>query len=67
MLGEQVTMIAASDRLAHHSIIFEMNVEGYRRRDAFGRKSRSAPLLEGKETADRDCRCQRQSTRDTNS
>jgi len=28
--GDQAMMIAAVDRLARHSIIFEMNVESYR-------------------------------------
>jgi len=32
---DQAMMIAAIDRLVHHSIIFEMNVESYRRRGAF--------------------------------
>ena len=31
-------LIAAIDRLVHHSIIFEVNVESYRRRGALGRK-----------------------------
>ena len=35
-------MIATIDRLVHHSIIFEMNVESYRRRGALERKNRSA-------------------------
>ncbi len=35
--------IAAVDRLVHHSIIFEMNVESYRRRSAVGRKSAPSP------------------------
>ena len=30
--------VAAIDRLVHHAIIFEMNVESYRRRAAIGRK-----------------------------
>ena len=30
--------VAAIDRLVHHSVIFEMNVESYRRRTAQGRK-----------------------------
>jgi len=30
--------VAAIDRLVHHSVIFEMNVESYRRRAAQGRK-----------------------------
>jgi DNA replication protein DnaC len=32
--------VAAIDRLVHHSVIFEMNVESYRRRAAQGRKSK---------------------------
>jgi DNA replication protein DnaC len=42
---DQAMMIAAIDRLVHHSIIFEMNVESYRRRGALERKNRpvSAP------------------------
>jgi DNA replication protein DnaC len=35
--------IAAIDRLVHHSVIFEMNVESYRRRAAQGRKPKPAP------------------------
>jgi hypothetical protein len=31
-------MLAAIDRLVHHSIILEMNVESYRRRGAIQRK-----------------------------
>jgi DNA replication protein DnaC len=34
-------MIAAIDRLVHHAIIFEMNVESYRRRGALDRKDRA--------------------------
>lgn len=34
-------MIAAIDRLVHHAIIFEMNVESYRRRGALDRKDRT--------------------------
>ena len=34
-------MIAAIDRLVHHAIIFEMNVESYRRRGALDRKDRN--------------------------
>jgi DNA replication protein DnaC len=30
--------VAAIDRLVHHSVIFEMNVESYRQRTAQGRK-----------------------------
>lgn len=29
--------VAAIDRLVHHAVIFEMNVESYRRRGAVGR------------------------------
>jgi DNA replication protein DnaC len=35
--------IAAIDRLVHHSVIFEMNVESYRRRAAQRRKPKPAP------------------------
>lgn len=35
---DQAMTIAAVDRLVHHSTIFEMNVESYRRREAIGRK-----------------------------
>jgi len=35
--------IAAIDRLVHHSVIFEMNVESYRQRTAHGRKAKSTP------------------------
>ena len=39
---DHAMMIAAIDRLIHHSIIFEMNVESYRRRGALDRKGRAA-------------------------
>src|ERR1700733_15494824 len=39
---DQAMMIAAVDRLVHHSIIFEMNVGSYRRRGALDRKARAA-------------------------
>jgi hypothetical protein len=44
MLGlpDQAMVIATVDRLADHSIIFEMNVESYRRRGALDRKTRAA-------------------------
>jgi DNA replication protein DnaC len=42
---DQAMMIAAIDRLVHHSIIFEMNVESYRRRGALERKGRSAVTM----------------------
>jgi hypothetical protein len=32
MIGEDAMTLAAVDRLVHHSTIFEMNVESYRRR-----------------------------------
>jgi DNA replication protein DnaC len=38
---DQAMLIAAIDRLVHHSIIFEMNVESYRRRGALDRKARA--------------------------
>ena len=38
---DHAMMIAAIDRLIHHSIIFEMNVDSYRRRGALERKNRS--------------------------
>ena len=39
---DQAMLIAAIDRLVHHSIIFELNVESYRRRGALDRKNRAA-------------------------
>ena len=38
---DHAMMIAAIDRLVHHAIIFEMNVESYRRRGALDRKERA--------------------------
>jgi hypothetical protein len=35
---DQAMTLAAIDRLVHHSMILEMNVESYRRRDALDRK-----------------------------
>ena len=35
---DQAMTLAAVDRLVHHAIIFEMNVESYRRRTAIERK-----------------------------
>jgi DNA replication protein DnaC len=48
---DHAMMIAAIDRLIHHSIIFEMNVESYRRRGALERKNRpaSTPAKKAKE------------------
>src|SRR5271157_1639707 len=37
--------VAAIDRLVHHSVIFEMNVESYRQRAAQGRKAKPAPRV----------------------
>jgi DNA replication protein DnaC len=39
---DHAMMIAAVDRLVHHSIIFEMNVESFRRRGALTRKARAS-------------------------
>ena len=39
--GEAMTL-AAVDRLVHHSIIFELNVESYRRKTALSRKTNAA-------------------------
>jgi DNA replication protein DnaC len=39
---DQAMLIASVDRLVHHSTIFEMNVESYRRRGALDRKARAA-------------------------
>jgi len=39
---DQAMLIAAIDRLVHHSIIFELNVESFRRRGALERKARAA-------------------------
>ena len=49
---DHAMMIAAIDRLVHHSIIFEMNVESYRCRGALERKNRTpvTPSKKDKET-----------------
>ena len=49
---DHAIMIAAIDRLVHHSIIFEMNVESFRRRGAIERKNRTIaiPSRKTKET-----------------
>jgi len=44
-------MIAAIDRLVHHAIIFEMNVESYRRRGALDRKDRASTARKLREPA----------------
>jgi DNA replication protein DnaC len=49
---DQAMMIAAVDRLVHHSIIFEMNVESYRRRGALDRKARADASAKKPEPAD---------------
>jgi DNA replication protein DnaC len=50
---DQAMLIAAIDRLVHHAVIFEMNVESYRRRGALERKHRAsaAPQKKIKEPA----------------
>jgi len=45
---DQAMLIAAIDRLVHHSIIFEMNVESYRRRGALERTSRTTVIPHNK-------------------
>jgi hypothetical protein len=40
MIGDAAMTLAAVDRLVHHSTIFEMNVESYRRKTAINRASR---------------------------
>jgi DNA replication protein DnaC len=44
MIGDAAMTLAAVDRLVHHSVIFEMNVESYRRRAAAERGA-TKPLL----------------------
>jgi DNA replication protein DnaC len=44
-------MIAAIDRLVHHAVIFEMNVESYRRRGALDRKDRASTAKRLREPA----------------
>jgi DNA replication protein DnaC len=48
---DHAMMIAAIDRLVHHAIIFEMNVESYRRRGALDRKERASSAKKSRETA----------------
>ena len=44
MFGDAAMTLAAVDRLVHHAIILEMNVESYRRRSATTRqRQRQAP------------------------
>ena len=45
---DQAMLIAAIDRLVHHSIIFELNVESYRRRGALERTNRAAVIQHNK-------------------
>lgn len=40
MLGDAAMALAAVDRLVHHSTIFELNVESYRRKAAAARAPR---------------------------
>ena len=63
---DHAMMIAAIDRLVHHAIIFEMNVESYRRRGALDRKSQTAPAASKKTKGQPHAypRCQRQSEHD---
>jgi DNA replication protein DnaC len=46
---DHAMMIAAIDRLVHHAIIFEMNVESYRRRGALDRKDKAASAKKQRE------------------
>jgi DNA replication protein DnaC len=47
--------LAAVDRLVHHSTIFEMNVESYRRRTAINRASRKAkPTSDSKRDSEKE-------------
>jgi DNA replication protein DnaC len=50
---DHAMLIAAIDRLVHHAVIFEMNVESYRRRGAIERKNRASviPSKRAKEPA----------------
>ena len=47
---DHAMMIAAIDRLVHYAIIFEMNVESYRRRGALDRKHRASASKKQRET-----------------
>jgi len=38
---DQAMLMAAIDRLVHHAIIFELNVESFRRRSALGQRNRA--------------------------
>ena len=48
---DHAMMIAAIDRLVHHAIILEMNVESYRRRGALDRKERASAARKMREPA----------------
>ncbi len=48
---EKAMTVAAIDRLVHHAVILEMNVESYRRRAALGRGKAAMPHSRDKETA----------------
>ena len=43
--------VAAIDRLVHHAVILEMNVESYRRRAALGRSKSPTTNLQEQDTA----------------
>ncbi len=42
MFGEPAMIIAAIDRLVHHAVVVEMNVQSYRQKSATQRKGRPA-------------------------
>jgi DNA replication protein DnaC len=52
---DHAMMIAAIDRLVHHAIIFEMNVESYRRLGALDRKSQTATAASKKTKGSASC------------
>jgi DNA replication protein DnaC len=55
MFGDPAMTLAAVDRLVHHSTIFEMNVESYRRRTAINRTSRRAkPTSDSKRDSEKE-------------
>jgi DNA replication protein DnaC len=52
---DHAMMIAAIDRLVYHAILFEMNVESYRRRGALDRKSQTAAAASKKAKGSASC------------
>ncbi len=44
--------VAAIDRLVHHSTIFELNVESYRRRTASDKQKQPAPSITQRQSAE---------------